>query len=140
MSEVRRITPIIFVDTIEPYVPFWTEVLGFEIGDSVPGGDGLVFVILKRDGTELMYQTIAGLQEDLPSLVPDVANQTYTLFIEVTGLDEIIGRLDTAGTEVVAPRRNTFYGSDEIFVRAPCGTIVGLAEFAATGENTEGQA
>ncbi|MEZ4456819.1 MAG: hypothetical protein R2882_09755 [Gemmatimonadales bacterium] len=32
-----------------------------------------------------------------------------------------------AGADVVVPRRQTFYGMDEIFVRAPCGTLVGFA-------------
>jgi hypothetical protein len=27
----------------------------------------------------------------------------------------------------VVPRRQTFYGMDEIFVQAPCGTVVGIA-------------
>ena len=38
-----------------------------------------------------------------------------------------------AGLEVVVPRRTTFYGAEEIFVRAPCGTVVGFAQPAATG-------
>jgi hypothetical protein len=28
---------------------------------------------------------------------------------------------------VLVPRRQTFYGMDEIFVRPPCGTVVGFA-------------
>jgi len=31
----------------------------------------------------------------------------------------------------VVPRRTTFYGADEIFVRAPGGHTVGFAAFAA---------
>jgi hypothetical protein len=29
--------------------------------------------------------------------------------------------------EVLVPRRQTFYGMDEVFVRPPCGTVVGFA-------------
>ena len=43
----------------------------------------------------------------------------------VDALDEVIGAL--GDTEVVVPRRQTFYGMDEVFVRAPCGTLVGFA-------------
>ena len=132
MPDVKRLTPNIFVDSIEPCIPFWTDILDFEVGDSVPGEDGMVFVILKRDPVELMYQTIGSLEEDLPSLVPTVKDQVFTLYVEITDLDEIAHRLEAAGTEIVQPRRTTFYGADEIFVRAPCGSIVGLAEFGTT--------
>ena len=40
-------------------------------------------------------------------------------------IDPLLPKL--AGVEPVVPRRQTFYGMDEIFVRAPCGTVVGLA-------------
>jgi hypothetical protein len=39
------------------------------------------------------------------------------------------------GAQVLVPRRQTFYGMDEIFVRADCGTVVG---FAAAVEQAEG--
>ena len=32
-----------------------------------------------------------------------------------------------SSVETLVPRRQTFYGMDEVFVRAPCGTLVGLA-------------
>ncbi len=38
------------------------------------------------------------------------------------------------GIEVVVPRRTTFYGADEIFVRAPCGTLVGFAADQGEGD------
>ena len=40
-------------------------------------------------------------------------------------LDDVIAAL--GDTEVLVPRRQTFYGMDEIFVMAPCGTLVGFA-------------
>jgi hypothetical protein len=33
----------------------------------------------------------------------------------------------------VVPERNTFYGSREIVVMAPCGTVVTFAEFPDEG-------
>ena len=135
MSDVRRLTPNVFVNAIEPCLPFWTDILDFHVEMSVPGADGNhQFAMLKHGEVELMYQTVASLEEDLPSLVPIVAGQTYTLFVEVTGLDDIAERLDTAGIAPIQPRRTTFYGADEIWVQAPCGSIVGLAEFGAATE------
>jgi hypothetical protein len=123
---MKKLTPIVFVEAIEPCLPFWTERLGFEAGVQVPHGDALGFVILTRDGAELMYQTFASLSDDLPALTDEVAGSTTTLFLEVDGgLDPVVEALE--GVEHLVPRRTTFYGMDEIFVRAPCGTLVGFA-------------
>ena len=49
------------------------------------------------------------------------------LYVEVPDLDAAIERM--AGLEPAISRRTTFYGSNEIGYRDPCGTIVVLAEF-----------
>jgi hypothetical protein len=81
------------------------------------------------------------VQEDLgpsgaasgnPGLPDRLASSTTTLFIEVEALDPVVEALE--GADVVVPRRQTFYGMDEIFVQAPCGTLVGFAAQVATQE------
>jgi hypothetical protein len=57
---------------------------------------------------------------------------TSTLFIEVEKLDPVIEAVK--GAPVLVPRRQTFYGMDEIFVQAPCGTVVGFAERVETAD------
>jgi hypothetical protein len=96
--------------------------------------------MLNRGNVELMYQSRASLDADLgpagaaaghPDLPERLAGSTTTLFIEVEALDPVIAAL--AGSDVVVPRRTTFYGMDEIWVMAPCGTLVGFAAPAAHG-------
>jgi hypothetical protein len=72
-----------------------------------------------------MYQSRASIEDDIPGLAAGIVGQTTTLFIEVDAIDPIQEALE--GVEVVVPRRQTFYGMDELFVRAPCGTVVGFA-------------
>jgi len=133
---VSRITPLITVDAIEPCLPFWTA-LGFEVPVTVPHEDAIGFAILKQgDAVELMYQTRSSIEADLgasgapKNLGKELEASTVTLFIEVAKLDDLIAALGQH--DVVVPRRQTFYGMDEIFVRAPCGTLVGFA--AKVGE------
>ena len=122
---VKRLTPILNVEAIEPCLPFWTERLGFALTTEVPDGDRLGFVILQKDGTELMYQTRASLGQDVPAVASQ--GRDGLLFIEVDDVDAVARALE--GVDVVVPMRTTFYGAREIFVRAPCGTVVGFAEF-----------
>jgi hypothetical protein len=121
---VKKMTPILFVEAIEPCLPFWTDWLGFEVTVTVPRDDRLDFAILQRGPIELMYQTRQSVADDVPALLDDVSHGATTLFIEVESLEPY---LQTLTADVLVPRRQTFYGMDEVFVRAPCGSIVGLA-------------
>jgi uncharacterized glyoxalase superfamily protein PhnB len=119
-------TPIITVEEIEPCLGFWIETLGFEQTMEVPEGDRLGFAALQAGNFEVMYQTRTSVAADLPALAADLSERSSVLFLEVADLDAIKPKLE--GVEIVVPERKTFYGSREIWVRAPCGTVVGLAE------------
>jgi hypothetical protein len=120
---LKRITPILLVDEIEPCLAFW-ERLGFEKTAEVPHGDRLGFAIFEKSGLEIMYQTRASVREDLPVL-GDAPLQGTFLFLEVMDLDATIEDLGDA--PVLFPRRRTFYGMDEIGVREPGGNAVTFA-------------
>lgn len=125
---MKKLSPVIVVDAVEPCLPFWRDRLGFEVTASVPHEETVGFAILRKGGVEVMYQSRASVEADIPVLADELAGQRTALFIEVDGravIDELERTFDDA--EVVIPRRETFYGMDEIFVRATCGTVVGFA-------------
>lgn len=120
---IRKVVPIIAVDAIEPCLSFWTDRLGFVLTVQVPHEERLGFVILAKDGLEVMYQSRASLDADVPGVA--ATGHGVTLYIDVDDINAVERVM--AGFDVVVPRRTTFYGADEIFVRAPCGTVVGFA-------------
>ena len=126
MPAMKKLTPILHVEAVEPCLPFWTERLGYTVTTQVPDGEKVGFAILAKDGTEIMYQSTRSLENDT-AVVPPL-NGTM-LFVEVDDVDAVERAL--AGVEVVVPRRKTFYGADEIFVREPGGNIVGFAQMGA---------
>jgi uncharacterized glyoxalase superfamily protein PhnB len=119
-------TPILYVDGIEPCLDFWTKRLGFTRTVDVPHGDRLGFVILLKDGIELMYQTWASAEADIPGLLKKTAARSAALFIEVEDIDAVERAM--TGVDVAHPRRKTFYGATEFYVREPGGHIVGFAQ------------
>ncbi|MEX0600324.1 MAG: VOC family protein [Rhodothermales bacterium] len=123
---MKKITPVLLVDAIEPVLPFWTEALGFEVTTEVPEGDRLGFVILRKGAVELMYQTLESVRNDIPELA-DAPQRGSFVFIEVDDLDAVDDAL--ASAERVIPRRKTFYGADELIVREPAGNVVTFARF-----------
>lgn len=120
---LKRITPILLVDEIEPCVPFW-EAMGFDKTADVMHEGRLGFVILEKSGLEIMYQTRASVASDLPALADAPGGGTF-LFLEVMDLDATIEAIE--GAPVVFPRRKTFYGMDEIGVREPGGNAITFA-------------
>ena len=124
-SAMKKLTPVIMVDAIEPCLSFW-ERLGFEKTVEVPEGDRLGFVILLKDSVEVMYQTHESVEKDAAGLVPRTHGHGAALFIEVGDVENVARALD--GIEIVVPRRKTFYGMDEIGVREPGGHVVMFAQ------------
>jgi uncharacterized glyoxalase superfamily protein PhnB len=126
---VQKITPVLFAAKIEPCVQFWTERLGFEKTAEVPEGDGLGFAILAKDGVELMYQSYASAERDVPALAQDVRRGPTFLYVQVENLDAVARAV--VGAPVAFPVRNTFYGAREIGVRDPAGHLIVFAQMAA---------
>ena len=124
-STLKKLTPVIMVDAIESCLPFW-ERLGFTKTAEVPEGDRLGFVILQKDSVEIMYQTHESVEKDAAGLVPRAQGTGAAFFIEVSDVGSIQRALD--GVEIVVPRRQTFYGMDEIGVREPGGHVVMFAQ------------
>ena len=126
---VKRITPILFVEEVEPCVKFWVERFGFQKTAEVPDGNKLAFAMLQKGSVELMYQSYASADQDLTAISQQVRKGPTFLYVEVDNLDETISAIE--GTEVVMPVRNTFYGSKEIGVKDPAGHYVTFAQFGA---------
>jgi uncharacterized glyoxalase superfamily protein PhnB len=122
---IMKITPILFVDAIEPSLDFWVGRLGFEKTVEVPEGNKLGFVILKKGDSEIMLQTRESIRKDVTGGAEAILSLTSCLFIEVDNFEDAVKRVK--GAEVIVPQRDTFYGMREIFVREPEGQIVGLA-------------
>jgi uncharacterized glyoxalase superfamily protein PhnB len=124
MPEMKKLTPVLVVDQVEPCAAFWTGALGFARTVEMPHDGELGFVILLKDAVEIMYQSRASVAADLPPLA-EGAHRTV-LYVEVGDLDAVVAALGEA--EVVQPRRTTFYGMMEIGVREPGGNVVIFAQ------------
>jgi len=125
---LKKITPVLFVSAIEPVLPFWIEKLGFTKIIEVPEGDKLGFVAFQSGTVEIMYQTYASADRDLPSVSTDIRKGPTFLYIEVENLDSI--KAAVKGAEIYLPERTTFYGAREIGVKDPAGHFITFAQFA----------
>jgi uncharacterized glyoxalase superfamily protein PhnB len=124
---VKKLTPVLFVEKIETVLPFWTQHLGFIKTVEVPDGDKLAFVILQQGTAEVMYQSFASVDKDVPAISADTRKGPTFLYLEVDDLQTIEAAV--TGTEIYMPERATFYGSREIGVKDPAGHFITFAQF-----------
>jgi uncharacterized glyoxalase superfamily protein PhnB len=131
---VKKITPVLFAQEIEPCVNFWVNRMGFEKTVEVPEGDKLGFAMLQKGGLELMYQSYASADKDVKdAAIAQLARKGPTfLFVEVDNLEATIAAVQ--GAPVIMPVRTTFYGATEISVKDPAGHVVTFAQFGAAAQ------
>ena len=122
----KKLTPVLLVEEIEPCLPLWIDRLGWTKTVDVPESDKLGFVILAKDGAELMYQSWASVEKDLGKPHRRPNGTSVGLFIEVSDLDDVAKRLK--GVPLAMERRTTFYGMDEIGVTEAGGHMVVFAQ------------
>jgi uncharacterized glyoxalase superfamily protein PhnB len=123
---LKKMTTILLVEEIELGLDFWTQTLGFSVTFKMDHNEKLGFVILSQGNWEVMLQTRDSMGSDVPALAQFRFPPACVLYFDVEKLDDLLPKL--AGLEVVVPKRKTFYGAWEVFVREPCGHVLGFAE------------
>ena len=126
---IKKITPVLYADELEPCVKFWKERFGLEKTVEVPDGERLGFVILQKGNLELMYQSYVSARKDAPKIAGEIEGGRTFLYVEVEKLEPFIAATKTAN--VVLPVRTTFYGATEIGVKDPAGHVVVFAQMSA---------
>jgi uncharacterized glyoxalase superfamily protein PhnB len=131
---VKRITPVLLVDKIEPILSFWIDRLGFSKTIEVPDGGKLAFVAFQKRSAEVMYQTYASVEKDAPPAMAAAARKGPTyLYLEVDDLDAVLASMNDR-TKVM-PERTAFYGMREFAVQDPAGHFITFAQPSATSEH-----
>ena len=130
--EVKKITPILFAQKLEPCIRFWTERLGFQKTVEVPEGDKIAFAILEKNRLELMYQSFASAEKDNAATGAAARQGPSFLYIEVEDLNAALEAAKEA--EIVMPVRTTFYGAKEFGVKDPAGHYLIFAQQDAATE------
>lgn len=124
---VKKMTPVLLVNEIEPILPFWIEGLGFTKAIEVPDGNKLAFVDLQKGSVEVMYQTYASVEKDAPPAMTAAARRGPTyLYLEVENLDAVLAAMKDLPK--VMSERTAFYGMREFAVQDPGGHFITFAQ------------
>jgi uncharacterized glyoxalase superfamily protein PhnB len=128
---VKRITPVLLVNEIEPVLPFWIDRLGFTKAIEVPEGGKIGFVAFQKGSVEVMYQTYASVEKDAPPAMAAAARKGPTyLYLEVDNLDAVLAAMKDV--KKVMPERTAFYGMREFAVQDSAGHFITFAQRVPT--------
>ena len=124
---LKTLTPILIVDSIEAQLPFYEGSLGFVRVMEVAHAGAIGFIGLVREERMVMLQTRLSLAADLPECAQLLqVTGGALLYAEVESLEQAVAAVGAAS--VMAPKRETFYGMREVWVRDPFGNVIGFGE------------
>ena len=127
MPLCTKLTPNLLVASVERSIAFYTEVLGFERGMTVPEASPFVFAQVTSGPVEIFLNDAAGAVQEYPVLKDRPLGMSGTLFIEVDGIKELYERLRSKVT-IVMPFITQFYGMMEFAIADPDGYLITFAQ------------
>jgi uncharacterized glyoxalase superfamily protein PhnB len=127
MPHFKKLTPNLLVANVERSVAFYTDVLGFVRGMTVPDHSPLVFAQVTSGAVEIYFNDAKGAVEEYPVLAGRPIGTTGTMFIEVEQIDALYASLKDTVT-IVMPFITQFYGMKEFAIADPDGYLITFAE------------
>lgn len=115
------------VENVNETINYYHAILGFEKISSVPEDGDLVWASMKKDNVEIMFQEEENLKKDLPGLSSESPGGGSTLFLKITGVDDLHDSIYEK-VDVVDSLRDTFYGMREFTIRDINGYYLTFAE------------
>jgi uncharacterized glyoxalase superfamily protein PhnB len=127
MPHFKKLTPNLLVTNVERSLGFYTEVLGFERGMTVPEQSPLVFAQVTSGAVEIFLNDAAGAVKEYPPLGGKPLGMSGTMFVEVEGIRELHAELAPKVT-IVMPLITQWYGMMEFVIADPDGYLITFAE------------
>ncbi|MFY9615082.1 MAG: VOC family protein [Candidatus Dormiibacterota bacterium] len=120
---MKKLSPVLLVDELEPAIAFYRDVLGFEV-KMVMAVEG--FAQLESGAVEVMLEGREAMAKDFPSLADAPAGGSTVLYIETENVDSLRRQVE-GKTKVTIDLRDQPYGMREFVLRDPSGNLLTLA-------------
>jgi catechol 2,3-dioxygenase-like lactoylglutathione lyase family enzyme len=123
-----KLTPNLIVSSVEQSLAFYTEVLGFARGMTVPEQSPFVFASVTSGPVEIFFNDKSTVSKESPQFAGlAIGGGGNTMFIEVEGIDALHDRLEPS-VKIVMPIVTQWYGVREFAIADPDGYVITFAE------------
>ena len=125
--QLNKLTPNLVVSNVARSMAFYRDRLGFSVASTVPDAEPYVFAILRSGPVEVFLNAPESATDEYTSMKGRPLGGTFTMFIEVTGIERMYEELQ-AQIPIVAPLETKWYGVAEFVVADPDGYLITFAE------------
>ena len=126
---MNQLTPNMMVDDMPAAIAFYRDVLGFDLVMTVPQAEPFDWALLRRADVQVMFQTRASLEAEVPYLAGRALGGALTLYIDTEDVSGLYERVRPKA-EIIHEVATTFYGKREFSLRDPNGFVLTFAEDA----------
>jgi uncharacterized glyoxalase superfamily protein PhnB len=130
MPHFTRLTPNLIVSSVERSLAFYTDVLGFVHGMTVPDESPFVFASVTSGPIEIFFNDAAAATKEYPTFAGKPLGATGTMFIEMDSaepIDTLHDRIKSRA-KVTMPLVTQFYGMREFAIEDPDGYVITFAQ------------
>jgi catechol 2,3-dioxygenase-like lactoylglutathione lyase family enzyme len=114
------------VNDVERTAAFYVDVLGFDRGVDVKTDGETAFVVLVQGSIEIMLQSAASLNRELPGVFGKRPTATGLLYIDVDDV-EALHEAVKGKVEIIKPLHVAEHGETVFYLRDPNGYVLGFA-------------
>lgn len=130
--EYKKITPNLIVKDVSASLAFYEEVLSLPQAILVPDKPPFVFGSVTAGSIEIFFNQQENVAAEASEFSRELASRpiggSFTIFIEVEGIEEILARVKKHGAKIVMPLQEMFYGMKEFAFLDPDGYVISIAE------------
>ncbi|MCD4698818.1 MAG: VOC family protein [Bacteroidales bacterium] len=113
--ELKSLTPNLMVKDVNKTLDFYTNVLGFELLQTVPEKGTFDWGFVKLGNVMLMFQKDTSIKAEYKELENYEKGGAFTLYIQVEELQKWYETIKDK-TKVIKPWHKTFYGANEFAI------------------------
>ena len=134
MSQIvaTKITPNLIVSNVERSLAFYTDVLGFARGMTVPEQPPFAFASVTSGPVEIFFNDRSTVSKESPQMAGLAFGGGNTMFVELEHVDALHDRIRPM-VKVVMPIATQWYGMREFAITDPDGYVITFAQRVAAG-------
>ena len=125
--QLNKLTPNLVVSDVARSMEFYRDRLGFSTVTTVPDAAPYVFAIMQSGAVQIYLNAPEPALEEYPAMKGRPIGGTFTMFIEVIGIERTYDELKTQ-MPIVSPLETKWYGVAEFVVADPDGYLITFAE------------
>ncbi len=125
--QIKKLTPNLIVRSVETSLKFYREVLGLEVGFTVPENSPYVFGSVTNGAVEVFFNEQKTVAAEYPHLARTIGG-SLTLYMEVESLQAVLDRVRQAAAKITMPVTEQFYGMKEFAFEDRDGYTITIAE------------